>query len=546
MSIRPLALVLLLAAAAPAQFIYGLNEAGRLTLNGTLLDSLPSNFDPDNGQFPYEKWLDLDIDGPDRYAMRRDGRVNKNGTKLFQLAPVTNGVVVFLWHQMIVDAEGHVHMMRQEGQRALDGVPVLTYPNGSSFFTRFALDVTGVAYALRVDGTVFKGTSTAVAGKFGSVPPAPPDGTGPLNAWIDIAADQANLQLIALRADGKLFKIPLEDVGKDGDPPVATELALLPFPEPPAVPAQKDLYTRLAVALGEWRVLRSDGAVFSQDSLLQPQVNYAGDGMVSDEFFASLTFDGTDMRAMRGDGIVFQNLEPTDFVFNLMGVNYRDMAVGTEPPDLTKFKNPRPRASTYRLQVLEGDTASLPVLVSDIEKLPVDLVVTTNPDKPLPLGATLVDDGLGGRSIEWDGTQPVGVYKCPLIVDDGKTPPLKFTEVIKVVAADTDPEKNKAPRGLKPKTVMALVDHEVRIPVFALDLDEDPLTFSVNEAAEPYKTKGATFDTMTNEFVWTPTFEHIGVHKPVIKVTDGTKTINIVLGVKVVSSLVFETEPPPP
>ena len=154
---------------------------------------------------------------------------------------------------------------------------------------------------------------------------------------------------------------------------------------------------------------------------------------------------------------------------------------------------------------------------------------------------------LGHRTIEWDGTQPVGVYKCPLIVDDGVTTPVKFVETIKVVALDTNPDnKNKAPKGLKPKTVLALVDHEVRIPVFGIDLDGDPLTFSVNPEKEPYKTKGATFDTKTNEFVWTPTFEDIGVIHPKIQVTDGTKIVTITLTVKVVNSLVFETEEPPP
>src|SRR5262249_20756229 len=188
--------------------------------------------------------------------------------------------------------------------------------------------------------------------------------------------------------------------------------------------------------------------------------------------------------------------------------------------------------------------ATLPVIVSDIEKTSDQLVVAENPDKPLPLGATFsdVDDGLGHhtRTIEWDGTQPVGTYKCPLTVTDGKST-VKFNETIKVVALDDNPlNKNKAPKALKPGTVQALVDHEIRIPVFAVDLDGDPLSFSVNTEKEPYKTLGATFDTDTNEFVWTPTFDDIGTIHPKISVTDGTKTVSFTLGIKVVNSLIFE------
>jgi hypothetical protein len=542
---RTLALLLLLAAAAPAQFVYGLNVHGKLTLNGTVLDSLPTSFDPDVPTTSLERWWDLGVHGPDRFAMRLDGRVQKNGTKLFQLEPLKTTAATFVWVQMVVDDAGGVHMLRQDGERALDGVPVITYPLGSSFFVRLAVDDVGTAFSMRADGAIFKATSTTMAGKFTAAGQSEPaDGTAPTTIWVDVAVDLQNLQLLALRADGRLFKIPLEDLGQAGDPPVATQEALLPFPPSPN---QSDLYTRLVVAQGEWRVLRADGAVFTPASLLEPIVDYEGEAVDETDIFTALTWDGTDMRAIRGDGRVFQNLLESDSLFNLIGADYRGLATGSEPPDLTKFKNPKPKASTYKLQVLEGDTAVLPVLVSDIEKLPVDLIVTTNPDKPLPAGATLVDDGLGNRHIAWDGTQPVGVYKCPLMVDDGVNKPVKFIETIKVVAADSNPDnKNKAPKGFKPKTVQALVDHEVRIPVFGIDLDDQPLTFSVNEEKEPFKTKGASFDTNTNEFVWTPTFDDIGTIHPKILVSDGTKTVSFTLTVKVVNSLIFETEDPEP
>ncbi len=539
---RPLALVFLLAAAASSQFIYGLNESGKLTLNGTVLDSLPSNFDPDTGSFQLEKWAALAVHGPDRYALRLDGRVQKNGTKLFQLLALGTPTAIYAWIDLVADAGGGIHMLRQDGQRALNGAAVVTYPLGSSpavSFVRIAVANDATAFTLRADGAVFRGTSTQVAGQFPITAPFNP--TDPAKVWLDLAVDEDNGNLLALRADGRLFRIALADVGTD-PAPTALEEAILPFPSSPDT---SDVYSRLVVADGGWLVLRADGSVFSPASLVEPQVDYAGEAVEEGDVFVRIAFDGTDLFAMRRDGVVFQNQEEEDAVFNLVGGGYRGLAIGTEPPDLTKFKNPKPKASTYKLLVIEGQTASVPVLVSDIEKLPVDLIVTTNPDKPLPLGATLVDDGLGGRTIEWDGTQPVGTYKCPLIVDDGVNKPVKFTEIIKVVALDDNPDnKNKAPKGLKPKTVQALVDHEVRIPVFGVDLDGDALSFSINPEKEPYKTKGATFDELTNEFVWTPTFDDFGTIHPKIQVTDGFKTVSITLGVKVVNGLIFETEDP--
>jgi hypothetical protein len=551
MIFRPLVLALLLAAAAPAQFIYGLNIHGKLTLNGTVLDSLPSAFDASTGGGQLEQWRDLAIHGPDRIALRLDGRVQKNGTKLFELPVAIGSSAIFAWVSLSVDPNGGVHMLRQDGERALDGVATVIYPLGNSFFTRLAVDDSGTPYAIRADGQAFKGTSTAVAGTYtASITGEPPDGTTVTTLWVDLAVDQLNGELVALRADGRLFQISLGSLGTTGltdgtqGPPAAVQLAVLPFP---VTPTQGDLYTRLVFANGEWRALRADGEVFSQASLVTPQVDYDGDGLSGDKLFAAMVFDGTDMHAVRGDGAVFENLSGSNPLFNLIGTDYRALALGTEPPDLSKFKNPPPKASTYKLQVLEGQAASLPVLVSDIEKLADNLTVTENPDKPLPLGATFleVDDGLGHktRTIEWDGTQPVGTYKCPLMVTDDAPghKPVKFIETIKVVALDSNPlNKNKAPKALKPKTVQALVDHEVRIPVFGIDLDGDALSFSVNPEKEPYKTLGATFDTDTNEFVWTPTFDDIGTIHPKISLTDGTHTVSFTLSIKVVNSLIFE------
>ena len=544
MTLRPLALVLLLAAAGRAQFVYGLNIQGKLTLNGTVLDSLPSGFDPSTNANPTERWWDLEVVGADRYALRLDGRVQKNGAKLFQLPMATNGAE---WIDLDATANG-VHMLRQDGERALAGTAVVTYPFDQSIFTALAVQVVGstdTAFAMRGDGTIFSGTSTTAVGKFtASGLSDPPDGTTATTFWTDLAVDADNAQLLGIRTDGHVFKIAIADLGStltDTGPTAGVPEATLP--PPTSTSDSSHFYSRIAVTGGSWRVLRFNGEVYSPASVVTPLVDYDGTGTTTADFFVALAYDGTDLFGLRSDGKVYENLDTSNTLFNLVGDNYRMVALGTQPPDLSHFKNPPPKASPYTVTVVENAAVSVPVIVSDIEKLSDNLVVTTNPDKPLPAGATFseIDDGFGHltRTIEWDGTQPIGTYKCPLMVSDGVSKPHKFIETIKVVAADTDPLKNKPPKVAKVKPVQALVGHEIRIPILATDLDGDALTFSVNDAKSPF-TLGATFDTLTNEIVWTPTFDDIGTVHPKVLVSDGIKTSSVSVTVKVVNSLVFE------
>src|SRR5262245_30001905 len=86
-------LFLLLPAAAAQPFVYGMNEKGRLSINNTLLDSLPGDFDPDSLpiQDPEDAWLDLAVDGADRFALRLDGRIFKNGALYSNSLPFAFG-----------------------------------------------------------------------------------------------------------------------------------------------------------------------------------------------------------------------------------------------------------------------------------------------------------------------------------------------------------------------------------------------------------------------------------------------------------------------
>jgi hypothetical protein len=550
---RTLALLLALAAPAAAQdFIYALNFHGKLSINGTILDSMPSSFDASSGSGQFETWTALAVAGPDRYALRRDGKVFKDGKKLYQFNMGTDGINLFSWHGFAASANG-VHALRQEGLLNSNGIDVITYPRDSFVFTKLAVKTVAAVdtiFALRTDGAVFSGTTATPVAKFVASSASPLDGTFPTTVWIDLALDTVGANLFALRADGQLWKVPLADIGSDaegtGGPPGGTQVAALPFPvvTPPLLPSFSFFYTSLAVDNGSWRVLRADGSVFTAASVVTPLVDYAGNGLGEQDFLA-VTAHGDDTFAVRDDGLLFKNVEDTDPLLNLSGSGFIALTIGSEPPDLSSFKNPQPKASPYAATVVEGNPLSIPIIVSDIELLSDDLVVTVNPDVPLPTGFTFqeLDDGLGHltRTLEYDGTQPVGKYVSKFIVDDGVTTPKKFAITTKVLAADTDPEKNKPPKPIKVKPVQALVGFETRIPILATDLDGDPLTITVNTDKYPFnEAGGATFDAKTNEFVWTPTFDNIGTAHPKFLVSDGIKTKSLSITVKVKNPLIFE------
>jgi hypothetical protein len=294
-------------------------------------------------------------------------------------------------------------------------------------------------------------------------------------------------------------------------------------------------------------VLRINGEVYTSASVLDPLADYEGTGL-GEQSFSAVLADDDDTYALRVDGAMFTNTTEDDPLVNLTGEGYVALVLGTEAPDLSSFKNPQPKASPYTVTLREGQPASIPVLVSDVEKLPSDLLVTVNPDVPLPPGVIFqeVDDGNGGllRTLEWDGSGLPGTYLCKLIVDDGVTAPRKFTSKIKVKPLDLIPEKNKVPSPAGIKQVTALVGYEVRIPILADDLDGDAVEITVNEEKYPF-TAGAEFDTVTDTFTWTPNLDDLGVKSLKVFFSDGLKTKSRTYKIKVISPLIFEAPPAP-
>ncbi len=554
MILRTLALSLILAASSAAQpYFYALNTSGKLTVNGTVLDKLPSDFDPETGQFFTQVWFGLDVEGSDRHALRYDGRLHTNGKKAAEFFMGLDGTTLYGWRTLDATPNG-VHLLRQDGLLVKDETSVVTYPKSSYFYTALIVHTlldTDTVFALRTDGSVFSGTTTTAVAKFtAAVEGEPADGTALHTRWVDLALDLSlDAQLYALRADGRLWSVDLADImGGDGiaegSVPGGAEVAKLPFP---LTPSDDDYYVDMDYSGTTWRVLRINGEVYTSASVLEPLADYAGDGLTQNAFTTVLA-DDDDTYALRVDGAMFTNTTENDPLVNLTGDGYVALVLGTEAPDLTSFKNPQPKASPYTVTLREGVAASVPVLVSDVEKLSSDLVVTVNPDVPLPPGVMFqeVDDGNGGllRTLEWDGSGLAGTYPCKLIVDDGVTKPRNFTSKIKVKPADINLEKNKVPSPAGIKQVTALVGYEVRIPILADDLDGDAVEVTVNEEKYPF-TAGATFDTMTDTFTWTPDLDDLGVKSVKFFFSDGIKTKSRTYKVKVISPLIFEAPPPP-
>jgi hypothetical protein len=187
--------------------------------------------------------------------------------------------------------------------------------------------------------------------------------------------------------------------------------------------------------------------------------------------------------------------------------------------------------SQYTVQAVTGTPFTFPILATDVDKAEADLIVTVDP-LTLPEGATY--DPVT-RTVSW--LSPVkGSAKIKIEVDDGVGKPVKKTFKVKVRDPPENPEKNIKPRAGKIKGTQALVGIELRLPILASDQNGDKLTMTVDETLEPF-TLGATFDPMTNTFIWSdPQLADIGTYSMKFQVSDGIKTVNRKVKVKLVSS----------
>jgi hypothetical protein len=572
LALLPLLLAVLPArAAAQSPLLYGMNETGKVSVNGTVLDKLPSEFDPEMpNQNQFQKWQRLVVSGADRYALRLDGKLYKNGKSLYKLVTTVttaNGPVSLAWLGLAVGESG-VYALREDGLLSLNGTNAVTLPAGGFFFTT-CLAVTNPddstmsdVYSLRSDGAVFKNTLTTTPFlKFTGGPGinlnvSPPvtnaaDGAGTETVWVDLAINPLTATLRGLRRDGKVSSGAVPVVPPDVQP-LDPDLMALPYPTNPNVFVSEESlnsnrYRSLAFTVaGAFLALRGNGEVYSPLSLLDPLVDLPDGGNEPiDDTYLQVVNDGLEFYTIRWDGRVHRGSDSEELL-NLTAANYRNIVVSHTSPDLTNFKNPKPLLSTYTATVVEGSSVLLPVYATDIEKTGDDLPVTLQDPlkKPLPDGLVFDpsddDDPATLPTISWPVAMVKGTYTVPLVVTDGVNKPKTYNYKIKVILPDTNPEKNKKPVFTKVKNTQALVDMPFQLQMFAVDPDGDEVTLSVDTEKEPFATLGAEFDPVTGIFTWTPTFDDVGKVKVKFFATDtllAEKSYTVTI--KVVNSLIF-------
>ena len=567
-------------------FIYTMRDNGALLVNGTTLEKAPSLYDPANQDAPHgeERYQDLAVAGADRWLLRVDGRVQKNGTKLHELPFELFGNAPF-WFRMHVDALGTVYAVRTDGMTVCNGQVLATF-EGVPF-----VDLTSVpagtegaqpdVFVLRVDGSIFRPDSPTSPGlklEFDRDPDHPePDGADITTQWLHLVYDEVTQRLFAMRADGVVMSLdpadfaPVTESPGDGAAGLSNGLlqAVLPFNF-----TANNIYTDFEMSPAEvvppgaaqgsasevWYALRTDGKVFSS-TLPSPTpeleetwdwiVDLPGDGVSQSPYvdMSALAGEG-EFWSMQFNGSVYQATN-TDELFDVKSGSLSRIAVSHESPDGVKFKNHLPTAAIYKTKLVAGQAADIPVLLADTDKATEDLVVTFRADKSkLPEGvepADLYDDAI--RTITFPGAPAKASFKFVIEVDDGSgKPPKRFSYPIKVLPADETVEKNKTPIGTSIKTLVAFTDQTLVFPLVVTDLDGDALS------VEPVDLKGddifdeqfgAEFDAETNTVSWTPAFEHLGKHVAVFLITDDgdpSRSRKLKLKIVVASQLVFDGE----
>ena len=119
--------ILLLAGAAPAQsgFLYAASALGRVSANAYPLDKLPADATTNKFAPEMELWRDLFVTGEDRWLIRGDGRISRNGEFVDDLAEDVE------W-QGIVVVNGDYVALRRDGRVSGPGGILFEYPQATS------------------------------------------------------------------------------------------------------------------------------------------------------------------------------------------------------------------------------------------------------------------------------------------------------------------------------------------------------------------------------------------------------------------------------
>jgi len=499
--------------------LYGLNENGQLTVNGSILDGLPG-----------KTWEALVVVGSDRWALRDDGRIYMNGAQLYKLDCEDNNgndVNEGDWIGLAV-VGGDVWALSTRGYLSKNGSCATQFPPGDFVFVSLFSDTVNT-WALRSDGALFENTIVSPTFQLIGGPGIDDaaEGEAPDTTWVTGAVGTP-LTVFALRADGTVVSGNLLNEGDDID---GTIVATLPFGN------SGQRYVDIAFTPnGLWNVLRSNGEVYNEQSTLNPVIDFNGSSDSNQQFAALLplpevrgTTTDASYFALRADGGLFRETSQAE-AFDLPKSNYGELAFSSSPPDLTTHKDTLPVVATYAVKAIEGTPFAFPILATDTDIASEDLVVTVD-ETTLPEGSTY--DGKT-RTVSWDS--PVaGSYKVQASVDDGSGV-VKKTFKIKVSPASTNPDKNTKPKVSKIKNVQGLVGFPLVVPILASDAEGNALTISVDDSQVPF-TLGATFDDETNTFNWPDAeLNQVGTYSVVFTVSDGTAQSQLKVKIKMVSS----------
>ncbi len=505
-----LALLLLLVVCAPRaaaqSFVYALDEYGHVTVNGTLIDNLPSDFDEDDEFDPDadERWWALALHGPDRYALRLDGRLSRNGKNLHHLnfEDLGDGG----WIDLVVTDAGAVWALRRDGRLSRDGDKTAKFSDGEYVFRALTTDGVTV-YSLRSDGAVYRDDDTTKAWSFraGKVD-GYTEGKHPGTEWDELAIDPTDGALHGLRRDGSIVRV---DPGDPGAPFAGEVVAKLPYGE-------DDSSDKLYVALdfaedGTWWAARANGAVFHESDPTTPAAVLPGDPADdADARVRDLVAGATGFLAVRRDGRLFDG--GGEAIVNLKKDRYRALERTMVRPTLEGARNARPRVARYGVRGVAGEPIAVPVLANDTDATADELVVAVD---DLPPGATY--DPVT-RVITWDAPVAGKASARVRVTDPGGRQ--RTTRFAFRVAQPDGGAKNRAPRPSRIRKARAVTSEPLVLPILVTDRDGDALTVTADTTRAPF-TSGAVFDEATDTVLWEPGTKDVGRYRLRFEVTDG-------------------------
>lgn len=536
-----LALLALGTTSTAQEFIYALNSEGRVVVNGAEIKNLKGGLllkdieDSDDLEDLDEIWQALAVDGSDWWALRWDGRVERNGEQQDKLG--FDSLFEHVWTDLVI-VDGVPWALRTDGNLNIGGGLAQTLPDSDFFFTEM-LDDGDDVWSLRSDGFVFRNTSTPALFRFNG-----PDGVFGGNdgedfdtVWSNLALDATTGEVLSVRRDGRVGSGDPADftIVGDGGPPSADTIAVLPYPEDEEDVDLGKLYTAIDVLPdGRWVALRANGQVYREGDGDTPIVDYPGSpDELDDALYIDLVVAGDTFFALREDGRVYSGTDTT-LLIDYPKRGYRDLVLGTDTPDLAGAKSKKPVATKPTVTLVVGDDLELPLLVTDVDTLGEDLVVTVDVET-IPDGAVWDDET---RTLTWTGVGPAGKSTLKFTVSDGVNKPVKGTARILVKDPDTNETKNRPPSVPKFKKLVALDGIELDVPLPLADLDGDELVVTFDAEAFPFS-DGAQLTEVDGvwRFTWTPKLTDKGKTKVRIDVSDGTKTKALKLSIKVDATL---------